>query len=70
MVRHNFPKNRGKETKIGHWPVIFILFLLRVGFFNSGETRSDLKCEAKEPSESNKLTIDGIRMSNVNTIFH
>ena len=37
-----------------------MLSLLRVGFFNRGETRADLKCEGKEPSESDKLIIDVI----------
>ena len=37
-----------------------MLSLLRVGFFNRGETKADLKCEGKEPSESDKLTIDVI----------
>ena len=37
-----------------------MLSALRVGVFNRGETRADLKCEGKEPSESDKLTIDVI----------
>ena len=37
-----------------------MLSLLRVGLFNRGETRADLKCEGKESSESNNLIIDVI----------
>ena len=37
-----------------------MLAFLRLGFFNRGETREDLKWEGKEPSESDKLTIDVI----------
>ena len=37
-----------------------MLSLLRVGFFNKGETKADLKCEGKEPSVSVKLIIDVI----------
>ena len=32
--------------------------LMSVGFFDKGETRADLKCVGKHPSESDKLTID------------
>ena len=38
--------------------------LLSVGFFNKGETRADLKCVGKHPSESDKLTIDTIGITN------
>ena len=38
----------------------FMLSFFRVGFFNRGETRTDLKCERKEPSESDKFIIDVI----------
>ena len=38
--------------------------LLSVGFFNKGETRADLKCVAKHPSESDKLIIDTIGVTN------
>ena len=37
-----------------------MLSLLSVGYFSRRETRADLKCEGKEPSESDKLTIDVI----------
>ena len=37
-----------------------MLSLLRVGFFNRRETRADLKCDGKEPSESDTLIIDVI----------
>ena len=39
--------------------------LLSVGFFNRGETRADLKCEGKHASESDKLTIDTIGVTNI-----
>ena len=39
--------------------------LLSVGFFNRGETRADLKCEGKHPSESDKLTIDTVGVTNI-----
>ena len=35
-----------------------MLSLLSVVFFKRGETWADLKCEGKEPSESDRLTID------------
>ena len=38
--------------------------LLSVGFFNKGETRADLKCVGKHPSESDKLTVDTIGVTN------
>ena len=38
----------------------FMLSLSRVGFFNRVKTRADLKCEGKEPSESDKLTVNVI----------
>ena len=34
--------------------------LLSVGFFNREKTRADWKCDQKYPSESDKLTIDTI----------
>ena len=37
-----------------------MLSIMRVGFFNRGETRADLNCEGKEPLVSNKLIIDVI----------
>ena len=39
--------------------------LLSVGFFNKGETRADLKCDGKHPSESDKLTIGTIGVTNI-----
>ena len=39
--------------------------LLSVGFFNRGDTRVDLKCDGKHPSESEKLTIDTIGVTNI-----
>ena len=39
--------------------------LLSMGFFNRGETRADLKCDGKHPSETNKLTIDTIGITNI-----
>ena len=60
MVHNNFLKYLGKEPKIGKCPVIFMLPLLRMGFFNRGETRADLKCKGKDPSKGDKLTIDVI----------
>ena len=39
---------------------LFMLSLMRVGFFNRGEIRAHLKCEGKESSVSDKLTIDVI----------
>ena len=39
--------------------------LSSVGFFNKGETRADLKCVGKHPSESDKLTIDTIGVTNI-----
>ena len=38
--------------------------LLSVGLFNKGETRADLKCVGKQLSESDKLTIDTIGVTN------
>ena len=38
--------------------------LLSVGFFNIGETKADLKYVGKHPSESDKLTIDTIGVTN------
>ena len=35
-----------------------------MGFFNKGETRADLKCVGKHPSESDKLTINTIDVIN------
>ena len=35
-----------------------------MGFFNRGETRANLKCDEKHPSESDKLTIDTIGVTN------
>ena len=37
-----------------------MLSLLRVGFFYTAETRADLRCAGKEPSESDKWIIDVI----------
>ena len=42
--------------------------LLSVGFFNKGETRADLKCVGKYPSESDKLTIDTIGVANTSIL--
>ena len=39
--------------------------LLGVGFFNRGQTRADLKCDGRHPSESDKLTIDTIGVTNI-----
>ena len=39
--------------------------LLSVGFFKRVKTRADLKCEGKHPSESDKLTIDTIGVTNI-----
>ena len=36
-----------------------------MGFFDKGETRADLKCVRKHPSESDKLTIDTIGVTNI-----
>ena len=58
MVRHYLLKNRGKEAKIGHWPVIVPAILFEEGFLQYGETWANLKCEGKEPSVSDKLIID------------
>ena len=44
-----------------------MLSLLRVGFFNRGRTKADLKGEGKEPSERNKLTIDVIDVTRIST---
>ena len=66
MVHHYFLKNLGKETKIGHCPVIFHIIITESGFFNRAKTRAELKSEWKEPSKSNKViidVIDVIRMS-------
>ena len=60
MTRHNFLQNIGKDTNIRHWLVIFHAILIESEFFNRGEIREDLKCEGKEPSESDKLIIDAI----------
>ena len=38
--------------------------LSSVGFFNKGEPRADLKCVGKHPSESDKLTMDTIGVTN------
>ena len=38
----------------------YMLSFSRVDLFNRGKTRADLKCEGKEASESDKLTIDVI----------
>ena len=38
--------------------------LFSVAFFNKGETRADLKCVGKDPSESDNLTIDTIGVTN------
>ena len=65
MARHNFPKNLGNETENRQWPMIFMSSLLSVGFFNREETRADLKCDGKHPSESDKLTIDTIDVTNL-----
>ena len=37
-----------------------MLSFLRVDFFIREETRADLKCEGREPSVSDELTIDNI----------
>ena len=42
-----------------------MLSLLWEAFLNSGETRADLKCEGKKPSESDELIIDVIGVSRV-----
>ena len=39
--------------------------LLSVGFINKGETRADLKYVRKHRSESDKLTIDTIGVTNI-----
>ena len=39
--------------------------LLSVGFFSRGEARADLKCDGKHPSESDKLTVDTIGVTNI-----
>ena len=44
------------------------LSLLRVGFFNRGETRADLKCEEKQPSESDRLTVDVIDVTTMSIL--
>ena len=49
--------------------IFIMLSLLRKGFFNRGETRGDLKCEGKEPSESDKLTIDVISVIRMSMSF-
>ena len=43
--------------------------LLIVGFFNKGETRTDLKCVGKHPSESDKLTIDIIGVTDTSVQY-
>ena len=64
MLR-NLLKNFGKETEIRHWPVILHVIPIECGLFNKGETRADLKCDGKHPSESNKLTIDTIGVTKI-----
>ena len=41
-----------------------------MGFFNRGETRTDLKCEGKDPSETDKLTTDAISVNSTSIAFH
>ena len=62
MVHHYFLKNLGKEAKIRHWPVILHAILIEGGFYQKGGggTYADLKCEGKEPSVTDKLTISVI----------
>ena len=60
LVHHYFLKNLVKEAKIRHWPIILHAILIEGGFFQKGETWADLKCEAKDPSVSEKLIIDVI----------
>ena len=42
-----------------------MLSLSRLGFFNIGETRADLKCEGEEALENDKLTIDVIGVTRI-----
>ena len=65
MARYTFLKNLAKETEIRYWPVIFHVILIECGLFNREETRADLTCEGKHPSESNKLTIDAIGVTDI-----
>ena len=39
--------------------------LLSVGFFSRRESRANLKCDGKHPSETDKLTIDTIGVTNI-----
>ena len=64
MACHNFLKNVGKKTEIGHRLVVFHVIPIECGLFNRGKTRADLKCHGKHPSESDKLTIDNIGVTN------
>ena len=58
--------NFRQKTKIEHWAVVFqVIFIESRIFFNRGETRADLKCEGKEPSESDKLTIEVIGVARI-----
>ena len=58
-----FSRTLKRKLRLDTGQYFFMQSLLREGFFNRGETRADLKCDGKEPSVSNKLTVDVIGFS-------
>ena len=55
--------NLERKLRLDAGRYLFMLFSLSVGFINHGKTRADLKCEGKESSESDKLTINAISVT-------
>ena len=60
-----FSSTLDRKLRLDTGGLFFRLSLSRVDFCNRGETRGDLKCEGKEPSESYKLTIEVIGVTRI-----
>ena len=60
-----FSRTLDRKLRFGHWAVVFHVILIEGGLFKGGKTSADLKCEGKEASESEKLTIDVINVTRI-----